>query len=139
MIVFFSLNSSTSCYYISKSSRFWFMSVCLRHQIFFSFKIFSGKYTPQYEWLEEEFTKVNRKETPWLIVMMHSPWYNSYNYHYMEGETMRVMYEQWFVQYKVDLVFAGHVHAYERSVSFYFNFQGSYSHRDLFIQYFANK
>ncbi|XP_027160129.1 purple acid phosphatase 2 [Coffea eugenioides] len=74
-----------------------------------------GKYTPQYKWLEGEFLKVNRSETPWLIVLMHSPWYNSYNYHYMEGETMRVMYEPWFVRYKVDLVFAGHVHAYERS------------------------
>lgn len=74
-----------------------------------------GKYTPQYQWLEEELPKVNRSETPWLIVLVHSPWYNSYNYHYMEGETMRVMYEPWFVQFKVDLVFAGHVHAYERS------------------------
>ncbi|PIA27162.1 hypothetical protein AQUCO_08300098v1 [Aquilegia coerulea] len=74
-----------------------------------------GKYTPQFKWLEAEFPKVNRSETPWLIVLMHSPWYNSYNYHYMEGETMRVMYEPWFVKYKVDMVFAGHVHAYERS------------------------
>lgn len=74
-----------------------------------------GKYTPQYNWLAEEFPKVNRKETPWLIVLMHSPWYNSNNYHYMEGESMRVQFESWFTEYKVDIVFAGHVHAYERS------------------------
>ncbi|XP_049352906.1 purple acid phosphatase 5-like [Solanum verrucosum] len=74
-----------------------------------------GKYTPQYSWLEQEFGKVNRTETPWLIVLLHSPWYNSNNYHYMEGESMRVMFESWFVQNKVDMVFAGHVHSYERS------------------------
>ncbi|XP_047325854.1 purple acid phosphatase 2-like [Impatiens glandulifera] len=74
-----------------------------------------GTYTPQYNWLEEELPKVNRSETPWLIVLVHSPLYNSYNYHYMEGESMRVMFEPWFVKYKVDIVFSGHVHAYERS------------------------
>ncbi|KAM0951741.1 putative Acid phosphatase [Dioscorea sansibarensis] len=49
-----------------------------------------GNYTPQYKWLEAEFKseKINRSKTPWLIVLMHSPWYNSYNYHYMEGESM---------------------------------------------------
>lgn len=76
-----------------------------------------GKYTPQYDWLKQEFPKVNRSETPWLIVLVHSPWYNSNNYHYMEGETMRVMFESWVVENKVDLVLAGHVHSYERTVS----------------------
>ncbi|KAK4483695.1 hypothetical protein RD792_010897 [Penstemon davidsonii] len=74
-----------------------------------------GKYTPQYIWLEQELPKINRGETPWVIVLVHSPMYSSNNYHYMEGEGMRVMFEHWFVKYKVDLVFSGHVHSYERS------------------------
>ncbi|XP_024972364.1 purple acid phosphatase-like [Cynara cardunculus var. scolymus] len=74
-----------------------------------------GMYTPQYKWLISELPKVNRSETPWLIVVMHCPLYSSYVHHYMEGETMRVMYEQYFVKYKVDVVLSGHVHAYERT------------------------
>ncbi|KAM7266129.1 hypothetical protein ACFE04_019513 [Oxalis oulophora] len=54
----------------------------------------------KYQWLEADLPKVNRTETPWLIVLLHSPWYNSYNYHFMEGESMRVMFEQWFVEHK---------------------------------------
>ena len=85
--------------------------------IYIYISCFTAKYTPQYTWLEKELSKVNRAETPWLIVLLHSPWYNSNSYHYMEGEAMRVTFEPWFVQHKVDLVFAGHVHSYERSVS----------------------
>lgn len=67
-------------------------------------------------WLREELKKVDREKTPWLIVLMHIPIYNSNDAHYMEGESMRAVFESWFVKYKVDVIFAGHVHAYERSV-----------------------
>lgn len=73
------------------------------------------KYTPQWQWLREELRKVDRKKTPWLIVLMHVPMYSSNLAHYMEGESMRAVFESWFVHSRVDMVFAGHVHAYERS------------------------
>ncbi|XP_073001698.1 phosphoenolpyruvate phosphatase [Typha latifolia] len=73
------------------------------------------KYTPQWHWLLRELQRVDREKTPWLIVLMHAPLYNSNEAHYMEGESMRAAFESWFVQYKVDIIFAGHVHAYERS------------------------
>ncbi|KAL5206615.1 hypothetical protein ABZP36_034824 [Zizania latifolia] len=74
-----------------------------------------GKYTPQWTWLQEELKRVDRTVTPWLIVCVHSPWYNSNDYHYMEGETMRVQFERWVVDAKADVVLAGHVHSYERT------------------------
>ncbi|KAK3211874.1 hypothetical protein Dsin_016580 [Dipteronia sinensis] len=73
------------------------------------------KYTPQWRWLREELTRVNREKTPWLIVLMHVPIYNSNSAHFMEGESMRSVFESWFVRARVDFIFAGHVHAYERS------------------------
>ncbi|XP_038712544.1 bifunctional purple acid phosphatase 26-like isoform X2 [Tripterygium wilfordii] len=73
------------------------------------------KYTPQWMWLRDELKRVDRAKTPWLIVIMHVPIYNSNLVHYMEGESMRTVFESWFVHSKVDFVFAGHVHAYERS------------------------
>lgn len=74
------------------------------------------KYTPQWKWLEKELKNIDREKTPWLIVLMHAPIYNSNEAHFMEGESMRVVFESWFCHYKVDVVLAGHVHAYERSV-----------------------
>ena len=35
----------------------------------------------QYTWLEEDLATVDRSRTPWLIVLLHAPWYNSYNAH----------------------------------------------------------
>ncbi|WCJ38052.1 purple acid phosphatase 15 [Euphorbia peplus] len=72
----------------------------------------SGK---QYKWLEKDLANVNRDVTPWLIASWHPPWYSSYSAHYREAECMRVAMEELLYSYGVDIVFNGHVHAYERS------------------------
>lgn len=99
------------------------------------------KYTPQWLWLYNELKRVDREKTPWLIIIMHAPIYNSNEAHYMEGESIRAVFESWFVHYKVDLVFAGHVHAYERSVFLLFlstNMMASYKYSYLnFIYHFS--
>lgn len=69
----------------------------------------------QYKWLERDLAKVDRKVTPWLVATWHPPWYTSYKAHYREAECMRVAMEELLYKYSVDLVFNGHVHAYERS------------------------
>ncbi|VFQ65181.1 unnamed protein product [Cuscuta campestris] len=74
-----------------------------------------NKTDDQYKWLERDLAKVDRKITPWLIATWHAPWYSSYTAHYREAECMRVAMEELLYNARVDLVFNGHVHAYERS------------------------
>lgn len=61
--------------------------------------------------------KVDRKTTPWVVVLLHAPWYNTNEAHEGEGESMRVAMECLLFSARVDVVFSGHVHAYERFVS----------------------
>ncbi|XP_073011899.1 purple acid phosphatase 23 [Typha latifolia] len=68
----------------------------------------------QYSWLKVDLHQVDRQVTPWIIAAWHSPWYNSYSSHYQEFECMRLEMEELLYQYGVDVVFNGHVHAYER-------------------------
>jgi len=74
--------------------------------------------TPQYTWLDGDLKSVDRTLTPWVIAVLHAPWYNSNTAHHNEGEEvrMRAAMERLFYTSKVDLVLAGHVHAYERSL-----------------------
>lgn len=88
----------------------------------------------QTQWLKEDLAKVDRDKTPWVIVVMHAPFYNT-NKHYMmfpngadaekEGLTkkgnkqngwwwMKEALEPVLNNYGVDFVFNGHVHTYER-------------------------
>jgi len=69
----------------------------------------------QYAWLSKDLAKVSRTSTPWLVLAMHVPWYNSNHNHAGEGEKMRKSIEPLINQHGVDIVFSGHVHAYERS------------------------
>ncbi|CBI33349.3 unnamed protein product, partial [Vitis vinifera] len=68
----------------------------------------------QYAWLKKDLHQVDRSVTPWLVAAWHPPWYNSYSSHYQEFECMRQEMEALLYQYGVDIVFSGHVHAYER-------------------------
>ncbi|KAM5563075.1 purple acid phosphatase 15 [Rosa sericea] len=73
------------------------------------------KSSEQYRWLEQDLAKVDRSTTPWLVATWHPPWYSTYVAHYREAECMRLEMEELLYSYGVDLVFTGHVHAYERS------------------------
>ncbi|CAN1133792.1 Purple acid phosphatase 22 [Linum perenne] len=76
----------------------------------------SGHGSDQYEWLVADLARTNRKKTPWLIVSMHMPWYNTNYEHQGDGESMRLVMEEILYNARADIVFAGHVHAYERFV-----------------------
>ncbi|EIE18216.1 Metallo-dependent phosphatase [Coccomyxa subellipsoidea C-169] len=73
-----------------------------------------GEGSEQYRWLVADLAAYNRSRTPWLIATFHAPWYNTYIAHYKELECMRIALEPLLYEHGVDIIFAGHVHAYER-------------------------
>ncbi|KAJ8763600.1 hypothetical protein K2173_003072 [Erythroxylum novogranatense] len=73
------------------------------------------EYSDQYNWLKADLAKVDRKKTRWLIVLFHVPWYNSNEAHQFEGDAMMASMEPLLYAARVDIVLAGHVHAYERT------------------------
>ncbi|KAJ9169762.1 hypothetical protein P3X46_017917 [Hevea brasiliensis] len=85
------------------------------HFIMLGAYIAYNKSDDQYKWLEIDLANVDRSRTPWLVAAWHPPWYSSYKAHYREAECMRVAMEELLYSYGVDIVFNGHVHAYERS------------------------
>jgi len=77
--------------------------------------------SPQFSWLQEDLATVDRSVTPWVMVVFHEPYVNSNTAHPMktEGAPMQAAIEDTLYKYKVDVVFSGHVHAYERSCRVY--------------------
>ena len=68
----------------------------------------------QRQWLLNDLKAVDRSRTPWIVVQSHVPFYTSNLAHPGEGDFMRQAYEPILFGHGVDLIIAGHVHAYER-------------------------
>ncbi|KAK1389640.1 Purple acid phosphatase [Heracleum sosnowskyi] len=89
--------------------------------------IMLGSYTDfsvgseQYNWLKSDLSKVDKSTTPWIIAVIHAPWYNSNFAHRGESASvdMKAAMEDLLYNAHVDIVFAGHVHAYERFTQVY--------------------
>uniref|UniRef100_A0ACD5TLL0 Uncharacterized protein n=1 Tax=Avena sativa TaxID=4498 RepID=A0ACD5TLL0_AVESA len=75
----------------------------------------------QYAWLKRDLANVDRQRTSWLLVVLHRPWYNTNEAHQGDGEDMRAAMDRLLYDARVDIVFAGHVHAYERLTRIYDN------------------
>eukprot|EP01062_Namystynia_karyoxenos_P022060 TRINITY_DN1843_c0_g3_i1.p1 TRINITY_DN1843_c0_g3~~TRINITY_DN1843_c0_g3_i1.p1 ORF type:complete len:560 (+),score=179.91 TRINITY_DN1843_c0_g3_i1:75-1682(+) len=71
----------------------------------------------QYQWLRADLDAVDSSVTPWIVVAMHGPFYNSNKKHQGDIVTleMKANLEAVLLAYGVALVIAGHVHSYERT------------------------
>jgi len=87
------------------------------HNIFLNAYASMEPTSSQYQWLVHELEAVDRSVTPWLIVTMHVPVYNGFDVHHHDLQIVAAKQhlEPLFVQYNVNLVVAGHIHAYQRT------------------------
>ncbi|CAI5704969.1 unnamed protein product [Peronospora farinosa] len=81
-----------------------------------------GNFGNQLDWLEADLkaAHANRAIVPWVVVCMHRPIYSLRTFN-ANGEPeedgsieVQKAFEELLIKYEVDLVYQGHVHAYER-------------------------
>ncbi|KAF5781551.1 putative Acid phosphatase [Helianthus annuus] len=103
----------------SSSNLFYSFEVAGAHVVMLGSYTYYDENSDQYNWLKADLSTVDRKKTPWLLALFHVPWYNSNHAHQGEGDEMMQVMEPLLYAAGVDIVFAGHVHAYERSKRVY--------------------
>mmetsp|Transcript_2363 Transcript_2363/g.1695 ORF Transcript_2363/g.1695 Transcript_2363/m.1695 type:complete len:452 (+) Transcript_2363:54-1409(+) len=98
-------------------SSFYSFETGLAHVIYLNPYSVTNTSSVQYNWLESDLASVDRSVTPWILVVMHCPWYNSNLAHVNEEQAvlMREAMEPLLYKYHVNFVMTGHVHAYERT------------------------
>ncbi|XP_050217100.1 purple acid phosphatase 18 [Mercurialis annua] len=99
----------------SSSNLYYSFEVAGAHVIMLGSYTDYDEYSDQYNWLKADLATVDRKRTPWLLVLFHVPWYNSNKAHRGEGDDMMAAMEPLLYAASVDIVLTGHVHAYERT------------------------
>lgn len=87
------------------------------HTIMLSSEHNLTKGSDQHEWFVEDLKSVNRTLTPWLILELHRPLYQSEFWWVQNavGVGMRYEIEDLLKEFQVDLVLAGHYHSYLRT------------------------
>lgn len=85
-----------------------------------NFGPFASYMNQQTDWLRKDAAAVDRKKTPWIIVGGHRPWYLAAKSSSMCLDC-KTVFEPLFMEFGVDLVMSGHVHAYERNAPIYDN------------------
>ncbi|XP_027170324.1 purple acid phosphatase 18 [Coffea eugenioides] len=103
----------------SSSNLYYSFDVAGAHIIMLGSYTDYDEFSDQYSWLKADLAKVDREKTPWLLALFHVPWYNSNDAHQGEGDNMMASMEPLLNAAGVDIVLAGHVHAYERSQRVY--------------------
>lgn len=75
------------------------------------------------EWVRQNLAAVDRSITPWIVAHFHRPMYCSSDHACGDknSEKLRQQMEEVFMEYGVDLVLSGHVHAYQRTFPVYNN------------------
>jgi acid phosphatase type 7 len=71
----------------------------------------------QHTWLEGELVRVDRARTPWVILTLHVPLYNTFSLHHHDPQIFaaRDHLEPLMIKYNVNVVLNGHIHAYQRT------------------------
>lgn len=77
--------------------------------------------SPMYSWLLKDLRSVDRTVTPWLFLHIHRPLYSSETYtsDYRRSLLLRNHLEHLLDEFRVDVVFSGHYHSYERTCPVY--------------------